>query len=170
MKKNLILYGSNTGSTEKVAFEIERAFLRHGWHSDLKKLNANYDILNPDFNFNDYDFVCIGSPVIWRLPLEQVVLVMRSRSREHRKIIPGPKRSLVFCTYAGIHLGPKEAGATLKLLEIEIEHLGFQVVSTLAIPGRYGNHPTPGWFHGDMRGRPSQQDMQEVHSCIDAIL
>jgi len=170
VKKNLIVYGSITQNTEKVAFEIDKAFSRHGWQSDLKKIHQGYNVLNPDFDFNDYDFVCVGSPVIWRLPLEAVVRLMRLRDRAHKRIDAGPKKSMVFCTYAGIHLGPKEAEAALKLLEIEIEHLGFRVAHSLAIPGRYGDHYTPQWFHGDMRDRPNQQDLQDVHSCIDAIL
>lgn len=170
MKKCLTLYGSQTGNTEKVAIKIKSIFEEKGWHSEIIKLSDDYDILTPGFDFSSYDFVCVGSPVIWRLPLEQVVMVMRSRPRGNHKIIPGPKRAMVFCTYAGIHLGGKEAEAALKLLEIEVEHLGFKVVGALAVPGRYGKSPTPAWFHGDMRNRPDDRDLQNVKAFVDGIL
>ena len=43
MKKNLIVFASNTGNTEKVAKEIAKNFERHGWSNDLKKLPDDYD-------------------------------------------------------------------------------------------------------------------------------
>ncbi len=150
--------------------KIKDSFEERGWYTELIELPDDYDSFNPGFDFSPYDFVCVGSPVIWRLPLKQVVMVMRSKERGNHKIIPGPKRAMVFCTYAGIHLGGKEAEAALKLLEIEIEHIGFKVVGALAVPGRYGNRSTPAWFHGDMRTRPDDRDMRNVKMFIDKIL
>lgn len=170
MNKCLTLYGSQTGNTEKVATKITSTFAEKGWHAEIIKLSEDCNVYNPGIDFSSYDFVCIGSPVIWRLPLEQVVMAMRSRKRGNHKIIPGPKQALVFCTYAGIHLGGKEAEAALKLLEIEVEHLGFKVVGALAVPGKYGNCPTPAWFHGDMRHRPDDSDLQNVKAFVDKIL
>ena len=171
MKKCLIVYASGTGNTEKIAFALERNFIRHHWYCDVKKITKNYDVNNPDFEFEDYDFVCVGSPVIWRLPKEEIVHLMRFRERPHgRRIVPGPKSGLVFCSYAGIHLGPKEAIATLAMLEIELEHLAFNVVDRLAIPGRYIDKETKKWFHGDMRNMPTEKDLAGVSTIVDRIM
>ncbi|MFH1824120.1 MAG: flavodoxin family protein [Candidatus Firestonebacteria bacterium] len=157
-KKILILYSSFTGNTEKVAYGIYEGFREGGLNPEIKKLNSIENI-----NLKAYDFVCIGSPVIWRLPTESIILSIRNIPRPQEKIIPdGSKKAIVFCTYAGIHLGPKESEAALKMLEIEIEHLGFKVIDRLSIPGKYGNNPnTIKWYHGDMTDRPNQKDIEK---------
>lgn len=170
MKKNLILYASNTGNTEKVAIELKNSFDRHGWDSTLKKLPEDYDVKNPDFDFDDYDFLCVGSPVISELPLQQVRGVMWSKWPGMKKIEPGPKCGIVFCTYGGVHLGPKEAEPALKLLEMEAEHLFFKIIGSLAIPGSMGDQSHPEGYFGDLRGRPNDEDMRVVASFVDDIM
>ena len=64
MRKSLILFASNTGNTRKVAEELKRGFDRHGWEGVLKEIPEDYDVKNPDFDFDDYDFLSVGSPVI----------------------------------------------------------------------------------------------------------
>ena len=61
--------------------------------STLKKLPKNYDAKNPDFSFDDYDFVCVGSPVISELPEDQIRTVTYGS--------PGPEK---------LSLGPKCGG------------------------------------------------------------
>ena len=170
MKKNLIVYASNTGNTEKVALELKRHFDRYGWESTVKKLPKDYDVKNPDFSFDDYDFVCIGSPVISELPLPQVRGVMWSKWPGFHKIEPGPKCGIVFCTFGGIHLGPKEAEPTLKLLEVELEHLLFKVIGSLAIPGSMGDQSHSDGYFGDLRSRPNEEDLNVVGSFVDDIM
>ncbi len=170
MKKCLIAYASNTGNTEKIATALEKNFIRHNWQCDVRKITENDDLKNPGFQFEDYEFVCVGSPVIWRLPKDEIVHLMRFRNRPNGRIIPGPKSGLVFCSYAGIHLGPKEAIATLAMLEIELEHLAFQVIERIAIPGRYVDRETKKWFHGDMRNMPTDQDLATVSDIIDGVM
>ena len=170
MKKNVIVYASNTGNTEKIAIELKKNFDRYGWDCTLKKLPNDYDFENPDFDFDDYDFVCIGSPVNLELPLPQVRKVMTSRPHGSHKIVPGPKCGIVFCTYGGIHLGPKEAEPTLKLLELDLEHLSFKVIGSLAVPGCIGDKYNPDWFHGDMRGRPNAEDLHKVETFVDDVM
>ena len=169
MKRTLIVFASRTGNTEKVAKEIGKSFERRGWSCDLKKLPDDYDAKNPDFNFQDYDFACVGSPVISELPLPQIRTVTYGKPGSH-KLSVGPKCGLVFCTYAGIHLGPKEAEPALKLLEVELMHQGFQVIGSLAIPGKLGNKYTPEWYFGDMRHRPDGRDLQDVALFVDDII
>ena len=169
MKKNLIVFASKTGNTEKVAKEIGKNFERHGWRNILKKLPDDYDATHPDFDFNDYDFACVGSPVNSELPLKQIRTVTYGKP-ESRRIFPGPKCGLVFCTYGGIHLGPAEAEPALKLLEVELMHQGFQVIGSLAIPGKLGDKDNPEWYFGEMRNRPDERDLKNVALFVDDIM
>lgn len=170
MKKNLILYASNTGNTEKIAMALKENFDRHGWQSILKKLPSDYDVEHPDFDFDDFDFVCVGSPINSELPLLQVRRVMTSRPHGMHKIVPGPKCGIVFCTYGGVHLGPKEAEPALKLLEVELEHLKFSVIGSLAVPGSMGNRHNPDWYYPDLPSRPNEEDLRNVGLFVDDIM
>ena len=169
MKKNLIVFASNTGNTEKVAKEIAKNFERHGWSNELKKLPNDYDVKNPDFDFKEYDFVCVGSPVNSELPLPHIRTVTYGKP-ELRKITPGPKCGLVFCTYAGVHLGPPEAEPALKLLELELMHQEFYVIGSLAIPGDLKGRDTSKTYFGDLRGRPDERDLKQVALFVDEIM
>ena len=169
MKKNLIVYASRTGNTEKVAQELAKNFSRYGWENELKKLPDKYDAKNPDFRFDDYDFACVGSPVISELPLDQIRTVAYG-SPGLTKLIAGPKCGLVFCTYGGIHLGPPEADPALKLMEIELMHQCFNVIGALAIPGGMGDRELPDVYFNDLKDRPNAQDMQKVATFVDDIM
>ena len=169
MKKNLIVYASKTGNTEKVADEIANNFEKHGWTNDMKKLPDDYDTKNPDFQFNDYDFACVGSPVISEVPYPQIRAVTYGNPGHH-KITLGPKCGLVFCTYGGIHLGPREAEPALKLLEVELMHQAFQVIGSLAIPGKMAGRNNPDWYFSDLASRPDERDMKNVAQFVDDIM
>jgi len=168
-KKCLIIYSSFTNNTEKVAMRIKETFEKKGWTCDSFNVEKNIDVENPPFNYDDYDFICAGSAVIWALPSDKVVNVMRIQSRKtaYNKIVPGPKCGIVFATYGGAHLGPKEAEAALKLLEIEIEHLKFRCIGSFSCPGKYVNHDTPDWYHGDIRNRPNKDDLNRAAQFIE---
>jgi flavodoxin len=169
VKNNLIVYASKTGNTEKIAKEIAKQFERFGWTNDLRKLSDDYDAKNPDFDFKDYDFACVGSPVNSELPLPQIRTVTYGKPGSHR-LSAGPKCGLVFCTYGGIHLGPKEAEPTLNLLEVELMHQEFQVIGSLAIPGKLGDNDNPDWYFADLRNRPDERDLKNVALFVDSIM
>ena len=169
MKKNLIVFASRTGNTEKIAGELAKNFKRYGWENDLKKLPDDYDAKHPDFSFDDYDFACVGSPVISELPLDQIRTVTYG-SPGMDKLTAGPKCGIVFCTYGGIHLGPIEAAPALKLLEVELMHQLFNVIGSLAIPGSMGMYNNPGSYYGDLMHRPNEQDLKTVESFVDDIM
>ena len=169
MKKNLIVYASNTGNTEKIANEIAKNFERYGWTNDLKKIPADYDTKNPDFEFDEFDFVCVGSPVISEVPVQQIrSLTYGDPGRQ--KLIPSEKCGLVFCTFGGIHLGPKEAEPALKMLEVELMHQRFNVIGSLAIPGKMRDEADPDIFFEDLHTRPNEDDLQNVALFIDGIM
>ena len=107
------------------------------------------------------------------LPTQEIVEVMRQSSRKSagmRKVRPGPKCGIACATYGGAHLGPREAEANLTLLEIEIEHLGFKSIGTFSCPGKMVDYATPEWYHGDIRDRPNDADLQRAAQFVKDTL
>ncbi len=90
----------------------------------------------------------------------------------HRRIVLGPDspKAVIFVTYGGYEFGPKEARPSLKLLELEIEHLGFACIGHFCCPGRYLNNPTPHTYHGDIRDRPNERDLLKAEMFIEERL
>jgi hypothetical protein len=79
-KKCLVLYSSYTGHTEKVAERFKSTFEKHGWKCDMFKVRRKAeDILNPPFDFADYDFLCAGSGVILHLPYSEILSLIRKQ-------------------------------------------------------------------------------------------
>ena len=77
-KKCLIIYSSYTGNTEKVALRFQTTFERNGWQCDVFKIRKKAeDILNPPFDVNDYDFLCVGSGLRVHLPYNETLNVLR---------------------------------------------------------------------------------------------
>jgi hypothetical protein len=77
-KKCLIIYSSLTGNTEKVALRFESTFEKNGWECDIFKIRRKAeDVLNPLFDINNYDFMCVGSGVIAHLPYSEILSVLR---------------------------------------------------------------------------------------------
>jgi hypothetical protein len=87
----------------------------------------------------------------------------------HRKMVLGPdsKKAVIFVTYAGYEFGPKEAKPAMQLLELEIEHLGFQCIGHFCCPGRFLDNPTPKTYHGDIRNRPNEKDLLKAEMFIE---
>jgi flavodoxin len=179
-KRSLILYQTMSGNTEKVALRFRKVFEKKGWECDMFKVDKNMSVEDLPFKFQDYDFICAGSGVYAALPGKEITdLIFKYAHqtkrdgkivRVHRKIVPGPKRGVVFVTFAGTHLGPKEAEPSLSLLELEIEHLKFKCAGKFSCPGNIGNHPTPGYWYGDIRNRPSERDLQKAEIFMEEIL
>jgi flavorubredoxin len=181
VKKCLILYQSMTGNTEKVALRFKKAFDKKGWQCDMFKFEKALDIKNPPFDFRDYDFLCAGSGCYGSLPgafISDFLYKFAHRAGgdrnrkvpRHKKIVPGPKTGVVFVTYAGAHLGPKEAEPALSLLDMEIEHLKFKCIGRFCCPGRMGKAPTPRYWHGDITHRPSERDLQKAEIFMEEII
>ena len=179
-KKGLILYQTMTGNTEKVALRFKKAFEKKGWKCDMFKVDKSMDVDNLPFNFEEYDFMCAGSGVYKALPGQELVNILftyihqTKRAgkivRVHRKITPGPKTGIVFVTYAGTHLGPKEAEPALSLLELNIEHLRFRCIGRFYCPGGVGKRRTPGQWFGDISGRPSERDLMKAEIFMEEKL
>lgn len=168
MKKNLVLFASQTGNTEKVANVIHETFIEMGWDSKIFKYDMGLNPEKIDINFDEYDFICLGSPVYWYVPYDPFLWAIRkaSHSDVYKVIEPGPKKGLAFSTYGGAHLGPREAEACLTILEITYEHLGFKSAGSISIPGRYPNRPTPEWYYPDLYLRPNNEDLTRVKDFV----
>jgi len=148
-KKSLVLYQSRTGNTEKVALRFKKVFEKKGWDCTMFRVGKDTDVVNPPIEYDDYDFLCVGSGVFKQLPPTEIVDIMFNvthpmpqvgskpgRVHVQGRIIPGPKNGIVFVTYNGGHLGPKEAEPALSLLELEIEHLRFKCIGKFSCPGK----------------------------------
>jgi hypothetical protein len=180
IKRCLIIYQTMTGNTEKVALRFKKVFTNKGWQCDVFKIDKKMDVTSLPFKFEDYDFICAGSGVYAALPGKEITAVMYEFShqpkrdgkivRVHRKIIPGPKTGVVFVTYAGTHLGPKEAEPALSLLELNIEHLRFKCIGKFSCPGNIGKHLTPGYWFGDISQRPNERDLRKAEIFMEEIL
>jgi len=69
---------------------------------------------------------------------------------------------VVFVTYGGTHLGPKEAEPALSLLDLNIEHLRYKCIGRFSCPGGVGGRATPGQWFGDISGGPDERDLQKA--------
>ncbi len=92
--------------------------------------------------------------------------------QRHRKMVLGPDspKAVVFATYSGYEFGPKEAEPSLQLLELEIEHLGFECIGRFSCPGKFLSDPTPLTYHGDIRDRPNETDLVDAAKFIEERL
>lgn len=187
-QKCLILYASRTGNTEKVAQVFQKSFEKNGWECDVFKISQNTDVSKLPYDYKDYDFMCVGSPVFHGNAPQEIINAVRKAPTEaskggipHEKIVPGPKKGIVFATYAGAHLGPKEAAPALKWLEVEMEHHKFQCIGSFCCPGRITppdrpeerparDRPRPRmtvWWHGDISDRPNERDLLKAEIFIE---
>lgn len=80
---------------------------------------------------------------------------------------PESKRGIVFATFGGVHLGPKEPEPALALLALEMEHLRFRCVGRFACPGKMGK--SAGWFE-DLPLRPNEDDLRDAETFLENIL
>jgi hypothetical protein len=88
---------------------------------------------------------------------------------EHHRIEFGPdsKKAVVFVTYSGFDLGPKEAVPSIELLALEVEHLEFEVIGKFSCLGKFLPGPTPEAFWGDIRDRPNEYDLMKAEIFIE---
>ncbi len=167
LKSALIIFFSNTGNTEKVAYAIKEGLETAGLRVDLKKTQEA-----PEIDFFDYDLVCVGSPSIEWQPAKPMTDFLKAKLNLYRsqgKIKPcAPKikgkNALIFCTYSGPHTGIDEATPAGKTMRQYFEHFGFNVVAEWYIPGEFHGREdlsTKGKL-GDIRGKPTTEDLAKI--------
>ena len=74
-RRALILYATMTKNTEKIAKAFEKAFRHYNWEVTLFKMTmkpADWEGMQEKLYFDDYDMVCLGSPIVAGYPLTVV--------------------------------------------------------------------------------------------------
>jgi multimeric flavodoxin WrbA len=173
--RSLVVYCSVTGNTRRVAETIKEALEKSNVSAVLREVGeaAGEELY-------DYDLVLLGSPSITFLPAAPMVRFLERKLAIHRDRgdirpcapqIPG-KHAAVFVTYSGPHTGIREATTAGKYMGQFLEHLGFGVPVEWYVVGEYHGNPelsTKGRL-GDVRGRPSQQDLEDVRSQVRTLV
>ncbi|MBN1188662.1 MAG: flavodoxin domain-containing protein [Dehalococcoidales bacterium] len=173
--KALVLYWSATGNTGKVALAIQQALTAQGLKPVVRKIGeaAEEDLY-------DYNLVFLGTPSYMWQPPAPVLDFIKAKMDQYRKRgsiklcaprIQG-KRSVTFVTYSGPHTGIEEAIPVGKYVNQFFRHLGFEPVGEWYVVGEFHGseeNSTKGLL-GDIRGRPSTQDLSEVESKVSALI
>lgn len=150
--KALIVYTSLTNNTHQVAETLAGVFRAFHIEPTLARLKPKYKG-GPieEYYPEDYDFLCLGSPIIAALPYlnfnacvgdqedhKQRNLVLRRRSPISQ---PDKKRyGIAFTTYGGTFSGPRECLATLSILKAYLRTYGHVPVGEFACCGRELRH------------------------------
>jgi multimeric flavodoxin WrbA len=175
--KILNLYYSMTGNTEKVAAAIDEALRGSGHDLDSVRVTGK----EAEIDLLQYDWVFVGSGVYAQLPGKPLMELYRERMQAYNKsghVRPGsPRRAsaraVVYCTYGGVHTGINEAIPAVKYLGQLWDHLGYTVVGEWYFVGEYkgelSKYSTGGRL-GDIRGRPSAEDLREAAERVRGIL
>ncbi|HMK93872.1 MAG TPA: flavodoxin domain-containing protein [Candidatus Limnocylindrales bacterium] len=174
LKSALIVYWSNTGNTEKVAFSI-----RDGLESAGLKVEVKKPLEAAEEDFYSYDLVCVGSPSIEWQPAKPMADLLKAKLnlyRSQEKIKPcapkvAGKNALVFCTYSGPHTGMDEATPAGKTMRQYFEHFGFTVVGEWYVVGEFHGREdlsTLGRL-GDIRGKPTAEDLAKIKKDAEKV-
>jgi flavodoxin len=173
--KALTIYWSGTGNTKKVAETIDDTLKNSGVASELRTVAEAQDE-----DLFDYDLVLIGAPsFMWQppTPVQEYIKDKMKYYRERGAIklsspkVPG-KYGVVFATYSGPHTGLNEAIPVGKYLGQYLEHLGFDLVGEWYFVGEFHGseeNSTKGRL-GDIRGRPNQQDLDNIAADVKKLL
>ena len=171
----LIVYWSGTGNTKRVAETIHNTLKNGGVNSMLKRVEEA-----KTEDLYEYDLFFIGAPsYMWQppAPVQEYIKGKMDYYIEHGYIklcaptLPG-KKGVVFVTYSGPHTGINEAIPVGKYLGQFIEHLGFDLAGEWYATGEFHGHDdksTKGRL-GDIRGRPNQQDLDNITRDVNELL
>jgi hypothetical protein len=178
MTKILNLYFSSTGNTEKVALQIQETARELGYTVQTVKVTS----ADMEVDVLEFNFVFVGSGVYGQLPGRPLIDLHRrllQRYAERGEIQPAsPRRPaayvVVYCTYGGVHTGIHEAIPAVKFMGQLYDHLGYTIVGEWYVvgeylTGRFRDRSTGGRL-GDIRGRPTAQDLHEIAEKVKGIL
>jgi len=178
MEMNVLnMYFSSTGNTEKVALKITEAIQALGHTVDTVEI-ASKDV---EIDVLKYDMVFSGSGVYAWLPGKALMDLFGKlrkgyvQTGELKLASPRrpPARAVIYCTYGGAHTGINEAIPAVKYMAQLFDHLGFEIIGEWYFVGEYKpesfrEHSVGGRL-GDIRGRPSEQDLHEVTERVKGI-
>lgn len=173
----LNLYFSSTGNTEKVAFRIQDTVRALGHEVETLKVTSG----DMDVDVLKFDFVFVGSGVYGQLPGKPLIELHRrllQKYNEEGEVKPAsPRRPsanvVVYCTYGGVHTGVNEAIPAVKFMGQLYDHLGYNIVGEWYVVGEYKTDRfrdrSIGGRLGDIRGRPSTEDLREVTEKVKGV-
>jgi flavodoxin len=174
LKSALIVYFSNTGNTQKVAYALKDGLEAGGLKVELKMAQEA-----ADDDFYGYDLVCVGSPSNEWQPAKPIADLLKSKLNLYRsqgKIKPcAPKvtgkNAIVFCTYSGPHTGIDEATPAGKTMRQYFEHFGFNVVGEWYVIGEFHGREDMNTLGrlGDIRGKPTLEDLGKIKNDTEKI-
>lgn len=74
-RRALILYATMTSNTEKVAKWFQEVFDAYNWEVNLVRIRNQRELAEQQDNlyFDDYDVICLGSPIVAGAPLQPVI-------------------------------------------------------------------------------------------------
>lgn len=105
-RKALIIYGSITGNTKMVAEELASVCREYGFDADLVKIDPRRNWDSDPIFVEDYDLVCLGSPIIAGLPYKEVSMLMGLQGKKQLYRNRGLYERIQAHLAAGGHLGP----------------------------------------------------------------
>ncbi len=73
-RRALILYATMTKNTEKIAVWFKETFESYQWQVTMYRMKNNMDLdaMQPNVYFDDYDVICLGSPIVAGYPLKVI--------------------------------------------------------------------------------------------------
>lgn len=92
VRKALVLYSTMSGNTQKVAAWFKEAFEHYKWDVTMFRVAADSDWagMKEKLYFDDYDVVCLGSPIVGGQPMD--ILADAARLNGLPPFIPGGDR------------------------------------------------------------------------------
>ena len=149
-RKALIIYSSLSGNTEEVVFAFQRSFEKYGWEVTLQKITAKSKYPQDKIYFDDYDVICMGSPILAGLPYSKLTEFLGLYKPESGRFFKGDvfgsvetggkKRGILFTTYAGGWGGPLECMGTLQVLKVYMDLQRIPTIGYFACAGREVRH------------------------------
>ena len=172
--KSLILYDSMGGNTAKVARTIERSLINS---MSTYMVSVDKKLIIDLF---EYDLIFIGSPVIDWLPTNTLMSFVKSKMKEYSKkglikpsspILPG-KFGISFGTYAGPHIGKKEASPMTMWLNSFLEHLGYTTLDQWLVVGKHNHNSeiNKNGRLGNIEDRPNKADLLSIENRVKGIV
>lgn len=159
----LILYATMTKNTEKIATWFKETFEHYNFETTMFRLakNADWKGMQEKLYFDDYDVVCLGSPIVGGGPLMIVTKALslggggalenkvggdpdmlafwRRKMGPYRGVLPKKEHQplgVIFSTYGGGFYGSDECLATLELLKLYLELNDVKVIGKFACCGK----------------------------------
>jgi flavodoxin len=171
----LLLFWSATGNTRKVAQTVEMTLVSQG----LKPVVKNVTEADEE-DLYQYDLVFLGTPSYQFSAPDPVLRFVKQQMKIHHNrgdIKPGAPRisgktAVVFITYSGPHTGIREATPVGDYLGQFFEHLGFEVADKWYTIGQFHGREDMSTLGrlGDIRGRPNQQDLEDIENHVVQLL